>query len=542
MYHVECIDIHKNDPLFPYLDRASLCANNMYNVSNFYIRNLMTGLKKDPSLRTENERAVIDTVPGSICGINERLREKYELKIRNIRRSASLSLREQEKKAAAVKHLQFRAPDAGKWFASYGLLDAVFKYTDNADYRSFHIHVIQNAIKACCGAWAGYFESRKGVTESSGHTGMPKIPGYRRSGGRSTAVFSSMACRIKHGTMFFPYCSEWDASGRRAKSRSRCSIRVAGLPHAGKDKLIEVRAVPYFGFFQLQIVTDDGLREEELLPDEKDIIGEDGEPEGVMMLDPGLNNFAATADNKGNTPIVIKGGAIKACNQWYNKRMAFLRSEQMKGHDPKTYHPPVTRQMKRMSRKRDAFLRDTFYKYAHYIFRLMKERGLSYLIIGYNRGQKQRSRLGKKTNQAFVQVPFERFRRILQTVSVQYGIRVIMQEESYTSRACFGSRDTIPTYRQEEEPMAGACFAGKRIKRGLYLEDSGKVMNADICGAANTGRKYDERIFPVGMDCGYLYGRVTAVTYKDILQESHKYNKSNPGQTGQRASVCPVCA
>ena len=351
-----------------------------------------------------------------------------------------------------------------------------------------------------------------------------------------------MACRIKHGTLFFPYCSEEDASGRRAKSRSRCSIRVAGLPHAGKDKLIEVRAVPYFGFFQLQIVTDDGLREEELLPDEKDIIGEDGEPEGVMMLDPGLNNFAATADNKGNTPIVIKGGAIKACNQWYNKRMAFLRSEQMKGHDPKTYHPPVTRQMKRISRKRDAFLRDTFYKYAHYIFRLMKERGLSYLIIGYNRGQKQRSRLGKKTNQAFVQVPFERFRRILQTVCVQYGIRVIMQEESYTSRACFGSRDTIPTYRQEEEPMAGACFAGKRIKRGLYLEDSGKVMNADICGAANTGRKYDERIFPVGMDCGYLYGRVTAVTYKDILQESHKYNKSNPGQTGQRASVCPVCA
>jgi len=119
MYHVECIDIHKNDPLFPYLDRASLCANNMYNVSNFYIRNLMTGLKKDPSLRTENERAVIATVSGSISGINEKLRGKYELKIRNIRRAGNLSLQEQEEKAAAVKHLQFRAPDAEKWFASY---------------------------------------------------------------------------------------------------------------------------------------------------------------------------------------------------------------------------------------------------------------------------------------------------------------------------------------------------------------------------------------------------------------------------------------
>ena len=45
-------------------------------------------------------------------------------------------------------------------------------------------------------------------------------------------------------------------------------------------------------------------------------------------------------------------------------------------------------------------------------------------------------------------------------------------------------------------------------------------MNADINGAANTGRKYDKRIFPEGMDCGYLYGTVKAMTYKDILRAS----------------------
>jgi hypothetical protein len=67
-------------------------------------------------------------------------------------------------------------------------------------------------------------------------------------------------------------------------------------------------------------------------------------------------------------------------------------------------------------------------------------------------------------------------------------------------------------------------------------------MNADINGAVNTGRKYDERIFPAGMDCSYLYGKVRAVTYKDILKASQDHNKSNPGQTGQRASVCPVSA
>ena len=260
----------------------------------------------------------------------------------------------------------------------------------------------------------------------------------------------------------------------------------------------------------------------------------------MMMLDPVLNNFAAIADNKGNEPIVIKGGAIKAENQWFNKRMAFLRSEQMKGHDPKTYHPSVTKQMQRISRKRDAFLRDTFYKYAHYICRLMKKRGLSYLIIGYNSGQKQGIGIGRKNNQSFVQVPFARFRRVLQTVCARYGIRVILQEESYTSKACFGSRDGIPTYGKGD--TEGITFSGRRIGRGLYRQDDGRVMNADINGAVNTGRKYNESIFPEGMDCGYLYGTVKAMTYKDILSAGQENHKSNPGETGQRASVCPVSA
>jgi len=46
MYHMEDIDISPEDKEFAYSDTASLCANNMYNVTNFYTRNLMTGLKK----------------------------------------------------------------------------------------------------------------------------------------------------------------------------------------------------------------------------------------------------------------------------------------------------------------------------------------------------------------------------------------------------------------------------------------------------------------------------------------------------------------
>ncbi|MBO7699759.1 MAG: hypothetical protein J6S47_01615, partial [Eubacteriaceae bacterium] len=87
-------------------------------------------------------------------------------------------------------------------------------------------------------------------------------------------------------------------------------------------------------------------------------------------------------------------------------------------------------------------------------------------------------------------------------------------------------------------------FSGERIKRGVYLQDDGKLINADINAAVNIGRKYDECIFPEYDDCEYLYGTVLSVTVRDVLRASQEYHRteSDPGQTGQRASVCPVSA
>ena len=77
MYHVERIDIRKDHALFTYADRAAACANNVYNVTNFYIRNLMTGLKKEGSLRTINEAGVIRDVAEGIALANAHNEEVY---------------------------------------------------------------------------------------------------------------------------------------------------------------------------------------------------------------------------------------------------------------------------------------------------------------------------------------------------------------------------------------------------------------------------------------------------------------------------------
>ena len=73
--------------MYTYADKACLFANNMYNVSTFHIRSLMTGLKKEePAHRTKNERDVIRMFEEAVPALNASLLDKGD---RNLRRTLS---------------------------------------------------------------------------------------------------------------------------------------------------------------------------------------------------------------------------------------------------------------------------------------------------------------------------------------------------------------------------------------------------------------------------------------------------------------------
>ena len=61
------------------------------------------------------------------------------------------------------------------------------------------------------------------------------------------------------------------------------------------------------------------------------------------------------------------------------------------------------------------------------------------------------------------------------------GITLVMQEESYTSKASFWDKDVIPVYKSDDTEEYH--FSGKRIHRGQYRTASGQVLNADVNGA-----------------------------------------------------------
>ena len=66
-------------------------------------------------------------------------------------------------------------------------------------------------------------------------------------------------------------------------------------------------------------------------------------------------------------------------------------------------------------------------------------------------------------------------------------MKYIEQEESYTSKASFLDLDELPVFNTDNPKKYE--FSGKRITRGLYQSADGRIVNADLNGAANILRK-----------------------------------------------------
>ena len=74
------------------------------------------------------------------------------------------------------------------------------------------------------------------------------------------------------------------------------------------------------------------------------------------------------------------------------------------------------------------------------------------------------------------------------------GIKIILQEESYTSKASFVDKDDIPIYGSENGKVS---FSGRRVKgkRGLYKTKLGVLINSDVNGSLNILKKAIPKAF-----------------------------------------------
>ena len=214
-----------------------------------------------------------------------------------------------------------------------------------------------------------------------------------------------------------------------------------------------------------------------------------------MAIDLGVENLATCVSNV-ETPFIMDGRKLKSINQYWNKDKARFQSIAMK-QGMRTTH-----QINRITIKRNNCVNDIIKKTARYIINNCIEHQIGTLIVGYNKDFKRSVNMGKINNQNFVQIPLGNLRQQLEFLCWTYGINYIEQEESYTSKSSFIDGDILPEYKAEQ-PYLGK-FSGKRIHRGLYKSKNGIVVNADVNGAANIGRKCKQNFTFEELSSGFL--------------------------------------
>ena len=291
----------KDAVLCDYFAENTTAAKCMYNVANFYIRNTMTGIRKSPEERTACETEVLHYVFTGIQKANLHARENYEKKLKKYQ---DMHTEKGDKLAADLKCKVFPYPTKEKWFLSYGVLDAIFKYTDHPTYRRMNSQVNQNAIKKTVKSWKSYFQLQKDYAiHPEKYKARPRIPGYVKNLAM-TAAYTNQTARFicKDGRAYLQFVNH------------RQPVLIGRESLYSDMTYVKTEVKPQYGGYSILLT----FKEDIILPEVPKF------PKRILGIDVGVDNFCAVANNFGDAPFLIKGGAVKSMNQNFNKERARL--------------------------------------------------------------------------------------------------------------------------------------------------------------------------------------------------------------------------
>jgi putative transposase len=329
-------------------------------------------------------------------------------------------------------------------------------------YKALPAKVSQQVLMLLATNWDS-FKKAKAVYEEdpSKFTGRPRIPKYKHeTEGRNILIYTMQAV------------------SRGKRSLQRGSIKPSMLSIEVKTQqdpkqIDQVRIVPRNGHYVVEVIYS------------KEPVQAHVDPSFCVAIDLGVTNLAAITSNRaGFVPRLVNGRTLKARNQWYNKRM-----KELKLCLPKEDRERVTRQMERITNKRNRQVNHYLHAASKRMIDFLVEQGVGTIIVGKNPLWKQEAGMGKRNNQNFVAIPHARFIDMLMYKAELVGIQVEVQEESYTSQASFLDLDPIPTYKPNDDTEY--TFSGKRMGRRnrLYRTKDGKIICADVNGSYNILRK-----------------------------------------------------
>ena len=331
-------------------------------------------------------------------------------------------------------------------YINYNSLDYLAKQLNNSltdDYKLLPLAAAsQSVLKQLNTNCLSFFKSLKSYNKNpSKYNGRPKMPKYLdKENGRFGFALTNQNCKLKDGFLNFP------------KSFNGFTLKTK------VDNLKQVRIVPKPNYYQIEIIYEVKEGRKKNLNNNK-----------FLSVDLGVTNLAAITNNFNGEQWLISGKPIKSVNQYYNK----LKSD-YQSLAKKLNNKHITKRILKLTKKRN----DRIDTYLHKASKLLVDLAISYdvskIVIGYNQSWKQEINIGKRNNQNFVSIPFLTFVDYITYKAKLKGIEVILTEESYTSGTSF---------LDGELPIKANYKKSRRINRGLFKSNNGKLINSDVNGS-----------------------------------------------------------
>ena len=313
----------------------------------------------------------------------------------------------------------------------------------------------QICIQEKCREWKSFYKAKKEYgRQPDKFLGAPRKPGYLDPiKGRGALVITSQNFSIgEDGMISMPGF-------------------LKGIKIKAKHKAVR----------QIRIRTDrNSIRIMLMYEQESDRPRSNG---NIMGIDLGVDNLATASLSSGRAPVIINGRPLKSINRYYNKRKALLQEMAKKSN-----RLDITNRMERLTEKRNNKVKDYLHKASRKVVEIAKTNGVSHIVIGNNKGWKQKVELGKRTNQTFVSIPYRMLVDMICYKAQLAGIVVSVVKESYTSGT---------SYLDGETPEKSSYDISRRIKRGLFKSNSGTLINADVNAAYQIIKAGGYKEFPI---------------------------------------------
>lgn len=353
-------------------------------------------------------------------------------------------------------------------YLNYYNINRLFVDDKQFDMYQLPLKVSNQTLMLLDKNWKSFFSSIKDyVKNPSKYKGSPSLPKYlNKTDGRYVVVYEAGAISkklLKNGIIVL----------------SKTNIQISSR----KENINQVRIVPKLDQYVIEVIYT--------VPDVPMV----DDNHRYASIDLGVNNLATiTSNTKELKPTIINGKPLKSINQYYNKKLASLKSTLETRNKKKT-----SKNLRKLTNTRNNKVDNYLHKASKEVVKQLVDNNMSKLVIGLNKQWKTDSSMSVKSNQNFVQIPHSRFIEMITYKCERQGIRVILQEESYTSKASFLNLDKIPTYGDKNNQEIE--FSGYRASRGLYkLKGSETKLNADVNGSYNILRKAIPTAFDNGIE------------------------------------------